>query len=745
MQRASHEDGRSPLVRPTTAVSVLVVLAWALTFVAQVGRITLAGSVRASGVLHEPSPLVLGGAAELLIFMSLVTIGGLVVLRSEQRRYGWLLVAYGVAGSIVGTAAEYSVYALVVAPERGLPLGMMAGWTQDLWMAQQALGFFLLPLLFPDGRFPFSRWRWLFRLTAWWWGVVAVVFMAAERSLSNIFEHVGSPPANPTGFLPIPAMVVIVLWVAVVVLSVVTAGVGVVTRWRHAACEFRQQLKWVLYGFGLVLTAVAVGIADGLLENLLGVDVVATPLLDVMFGATNLALVVALGLAVLRYRLYDVDLVINRTLVYGVLTAAIVASYVLIVAGVGALLPETTDRLLSLLATAVVAVGFSPLRVRVQSIVNRLMFGARDDPYVVMSKLGRELAGSAAPARTLQTIVDTVAEALRLPWVAVELDQRDGRAIRAEHGSAAGDEASDLVVVPIIHLDDVVGRLVAAPRSPHESLSFKDCRLLEDIAYQAGAVAHAVRLTTDLQRSREQLVAAREEERRRIRRDLHDGLGPSLASQSFKLDAALDRVGSDPEGAARLLSSLKRETQQLVADIRRLVYELRPPALDELGLAGALAARVRHLDGVGNLLVEVITEPAPLPPLPAGVEVAAYGIAHEAITNAVRHARAKRCTVTLTAADAWLRVCVCDDGVGIPSERRPGIGLISMRERAEELGGTLTVDSAHPRGTQATASLPIGHSNVARPSVASESASTSVDREADPATALSTREAASHG
>lgn len=292
--------------------------------------------------------------------------------------------------------------------------------------------------------------------------------------------------------------------------------------------------------------------------------------INVTWLAVTLAtvgLVVTLGFAVLRFRLYDVDLVINRTLVYTALTVVIVATYVLIVVGVGAWLP-VEQTFLSLVATGIVAVAFAPLRTRLQRWANRLMFGQRDDPYVVLSELGRLVSRSGAPEATLQSLVETVATTLKLPGVAVELEQDGAWQSQAASGRVP-DADADGIVVPMRYQGELVGRLVVTPRSSRERLSSADHRLLADIAHQTGALAHAARLTMALQRSREQLVLAREEERRRIRRDLHDGLGPSLASQT---------------------------NQELVADIRRLVYELRPPALDQLGLAGALAAHAGQLD-----------------------------------------------------------------------------------------------------------------------------------------------------
>ncbi len=246
-----------------------------------------------------------------------------------------------------------------------------------------------------------------------------------------------------------------------------------------------------------------------------------------------------------------------------------------------------------------------------------------------------------------------------------------------------------------------------ALRSPREPLSSQDLALLENVAHQAGALARSVRLTLALQRSRERLVMAQEEERRRIRHDLHDELGPSLASQTFQMDAILERIEDDPERAKPLLEALKEQNKQLVADIRRLVYELRPPALDELGVAGALSIQASQFERAGQLAIELETRPDPLPELPAAVEVAAYRIAREAIINSVRHADARECKATLEATDSELIVTVSDDGVGIDRDHRPGVGLTSMRERTEELGGTFQINPMDPRGTRIRAALPL--------------------------------------
>jgi signal transduction histidine kinase len=337
------------------------------------------------------------------------------------------------------------------------------------------------------------------------------------------------------------------------------------------------------------------------------------------------------------------------------------------------------------------------------------MYGDRDDPYSALSRLGQRLQAALAPKAVLPGVVEAVAQALRLPYAALELELGGAFELAATYGRPSGGEPLRL---PLVHRGETIGRLVLAPRAPGERFGRADLRLLEDLARQVAVAADAVRLTAELQRSRERLVTAREEERRRIRRDLHDGLGPTLAAVALKLEAARNLFGSDPVAGEELLDELRRETQAAIADIRRLVYELRPPALDELGLVAALREQAAQLGSrpgeqvTANGLLVSVEAPHELPPLPAAVEVAAYRIAVEALTNVVRHADARACKVRLTL-DGGLEVEVSDDGKGITAHSRKGVGLNSMRERAAELGGSCTVDSGPGRGTLVRARLPL--------------------------------------
>jgi signal transduction histidine kinase len=411
----------------------------------------------------------------------------------------------------------------------------------------------------------------------------------------------------------------------------------------------------------------------------------------------------ALGMAILRYRLWDIDVVINRSLVYGALTFGLLGLYIALVDGVGAVIPGSGHLPISLFATALVAVLFAPLRDRFQSAVNRLLYGERDDPYRVLTRLGERVGAALGSEAVLPTIVETVAQAMKSPHAAITLGQTDTLPA-ASRGAFDGAPLR----LPLEYQGNTVGELLVAPRSPGEEFSPADRRLLDDLARQIGPAAHAVRLTADLQRSRERLVTAREEERRRLRRDLHDGLGPQLAALTLKIETIRNRFTHNSDLDVALVDLTSR-TQAALSDIRRLVYGLRPPALDELGFLSAIgqAAAQYSRHGDQGLGVTVDT-PESLPQLPAAVEVAAYRIVEEALTNVVRHAAARTCCLSVSLDDErnLLRLQIVDDGQGLPVHARAGVGLVSMRERAEELGGSCSITALPARGTAVTVELP---------------------------------------
>jgi signal transduction histidine kinase len=330
------------------------------------------------------------------------------------------------------------------------------------------------------------------------------------------------------------------------------------------------------------------------------------------------------------------------------------------------------------------------------------MYGERDDPYAVISRLGRRLEAALAPESVLSTIAETIAQALKLPYAAILLKEDEGFKTAAAYGSPRGEPET----FPLVYQREEIGRLVLSPRAAGEGFSPADRRLLEDLARQVEVAVHAVRLTTDLQHSRERLVATREEERRRLRRDLHDGLGAQLAGLNVQVGTLRRLIPRDPAAADELVVELRDELRGAIADIRRLVYDLRPPALDDLGLVEALRRLAERYGSESEQLHVSVEAPEDLPNLPAAVEVAVYRIAQEALTNVARHARARTCVVGL-AVDEDVALEIVDDGGGIPAERSAGVGLSSMRERASELGGSCVIEPAPEGGTQVLVRLPL--------------------------------------
>ncbi|MEX0868856.1 MAG: sensor histidine kinase, partial [Nitriliruptoraceae bacterium] len=340
----------------------------------------------------------------------------------------------------------------------------------------------------------------------------------------------------------------------------------------------------------------------------------------------------------------------------------------------------------------------------------------RDDPDRALADLGRTLEVTADPSAALTQAAERIAGALAVPWVAIEVVRasehaepgaRNGSSHLATSGRRPGwadDHA--IVSVELSHAGTRYGTLSVSRRSPGEPLSSRDRDLLARLAYPIAATAAAFRLNDDLRRSRERLVVAREEERRRLRHDLHDELGPLLAAIALQVDAARLRSRRTSGGDDPLLTDLRDTAQDAIATVRRTVEDLRPPALDELGLVGALqatAATFTATDGP-NLTVDT----PDLPPLPAAVEVAAYRIAVEAVTNAIRHADAREIVIRLAVADDTLVVVVQDDGRGVPVDAATGVGTTSMRERAEELAGSCSIGVRRGGGTEVHARLPIG-------------------------------------
>lgn len=658
-------------------VAGLIFLAGVLLDFAQFRTVCVAGAC-GDGQLTPDSARTLQALDLSIDAYALIQVGALVVqavvyygvaaLIAWRRSDEWLTVCC-VAGFL---AAPANSLAQPIAAFSPVVLGALA-FVQFLGV----LSFILICFLFPDGRFvP----RWTLPLTA-----AALVVVGLQTFRPDIVWPPLLAGAN---------------WLGAFSLLVFAQ----IYRYRRVSSrEQRQQTKWVVLGLtGAALVEMVKRLLLLVVPSLGGPGSLAAPIGDMLSAFGFLLVPLTISFAVLRYRLWDIDILINRTLVYAALTTSVVGLYVGVVTYLGALFRSDGNLAISLVATGLVAILAQPWHAVLQRSVNRLLYGQRDEPYMVITRLSRRLESALAPEAVLPAIVETVAQALKLPYAAIFWKQGETMELAASYGRPGGEAMS----LPLVYQAETIGQLQLAPRAPGDAFTPADVRLLSELARQASLAAHAVRLATDLQKARAHLVLAREEERRRLRRDLHDGIGPTLASLAQRIDTAGHLAPRDPQAAVLLLATLKTQVKATIADVRRVVYALRPPVLDELGLVSAIREHALQIQETTGLDVSV-DAPADLPPLPAAVEVAVYRIALEALTNVARHASARHCHVRLDLADpGWLGLVIHDDGRGLPPDYRAGVGMVAMRERAAELGGACTINGA-PGGTCVQIRLPL--------------------------------------
>ena len=523
------------------------------------------------------------GAAVVMVVVVPVLPSVALVLTSRRplNPVGWLLAGAGLAFCFGATVSQVATY------------GHRHGWsdrTVGVVLAVENVAFVgiaLLPLavmLFPDGRAPSPRWRMLVRA-----GVAGVVLagfgsMFGPEQFGDTFRVDNPLAASP---LRLPMLVAAVIGFGLIVVCTVGAAVAVVVRWRRRQGDERTQIKVVALVGSAALVVMLVTQLSGVGTEV-GV-VVAVVLLYV-------GLPVAIAIAVLRYRLYDVDVVVNRTIVYGAVSAVLAAGYLSVVGVATTLLGDSATTGAGLVAAAVVALAFAPVRDWIQQIVNRRLFGDRHRSDAALERLGQRMTQPGPAAQLLPAIVEAVAASLQLPFVAIE-PGGVGSGASVSFGTARGP----LVEIPLRCQAGDVGTLVVSARSPREALSPADRHVLDQLAAHVGVAVYAATLTNQLQQSRARLVAAQEDERRRLRRDLHDDLGPALTAIGFGLDTVdnLIAAGTSQPSVHQLITRLRDQTDDAIVQIRRVAYALRPPALDELGLAGALTAKLRRSGEAG--------------------------------------------------------------------------------------------------------------------------------------------------
>jgi two-component system NarL family sensor kinase len=590
----------------------------------------------------------------------------LILRRHPTQRIGWLL-------------ALHSCLVCVVAPGGSgsgrwqLVLGQLL---QGSWVLMLVCPV-LIAYLFPDGHALSRRWRvWIIVFLAAY--AVFLVVAAGDRSgFAETFP--GHDPPLPTLGGPLEG-VLGVASLAFVPASLIGAVLSARLRFKRSVGDERLQMLW------FTLAALSLPVMMGILWTAYfsdaNTDVVIYPVLAIGLSAVP----VGIGIGILRFGLFDIELVLSRALTYAVLTVVVIAVY-------GSLLLVTEglvgNRVGGLLAAGAVAVAVHPVYARLRRRIERWVYGYRSEPHEALRLLA-DRAELADPLHLAESITATVAESLAIDRAWVE-----------QVGHRRTEDAK-VVRAPLVHRGVRLGDL-AVEVPDGRQLSASDVTLLADLARHAAVLVRADLLTAELQQSRARLVTAREEERRRLRRDLHDGVGPSLAAIVLKLNAVQTRNTAEDRNA--LLAETREEARAAIGEVRRLVDDLRPPAIDEVGLLGAIRQRVTSMSG--DLTVDVVG-PDSLPQLPAAVEVAAFRIASEAVTNVVRHSGASRCRVAVEL-DGAFALTVTDNGRGAGRNSGQGVGWTSMRERAAELGGSCTISSRAEGGLVVRAVLPLAN------------------------------------
>lgn len=693
---------RGGLRRTDLVLIALLVLCAATVIVGLVARSGLSAATRPENYnVYEPYQFALG--------FPCVLVGAYIVARAPRLPLGWLFVTAGWGVWLTAMTSAVFDRGWVHSELVGRPL-LFVGFAGWVWCRGVLL--VLVPMAYPRGG--------LFRGAAPWrkvWSAVAmlvVVFAGVCNALpmAALVLSTGSPASwtEPFQRLLEPTM-------RAVFVGGLTAAVDLVARVMRMARPERRRHAPVAVGALLLLVPTSISVAA-----MAGFQVSLDSPWSEFAPASMLPIALAVG--VLRHGVLGFRTVVRRTALYVSVTLVAAGLYVAVVAVFAAALDHGVGAG-PVVATGLVAVTLQPVRTRVQLALDRWVFGDRDEPYRALADMSRRL-GAGQGDDPLAVVAEAVRSSLQVPSVAIEWRDAEGLPVivaRAADQRATGGEWREIV----LYDGREIATLVVSLPEGEDGLGSAEQRLLRDLAGAAGAVVQSALYAGEIARSRDHLVRAREEERRRLRHDLHDGLGPTLASVAMGLDAAATKLADDADLAA-LLRDLDHALQDAIADIRLLVQGLRPPALDDLGLVPALqqqaqdlSARSQRVDG-SSLQIEVVAEPV-LPQMGAAVEVAAFRIAVEGMTNVLRHAEASRCTVRLTAESVGggpgnaelLQVRVEDDGCGIELDGRTGVGFESMRNRAAELGGELRVMRRPGGGTILAALLPLRRGEWAVP------------------------------
>jgi signal transduction histidine kinase len=633
---------------------------------------------------------------DVLVSIGVPILGIVIVGKRRRNAIGWTFIVAGAALALTSFGQAYGLHVLIADPG-SLPAGQSLAWLGNVLWPIPLICLTLLFLLFPTGHLPSPRWRpvvWLVMVIYLVLTVCALIL--ATTGWSDPFEGINVAAGSVGDIARVAILIAALAEIVALLLSVVS----LVVRFRRSTGVERFQLKWFVSAAAVAAAAFSVGFF------------VDSPVMSAIVSLSLLCLWAAIGIAMVRHNLYDIDLILNKTITYGALAAFITGIYVIVVVVIGAFIGVTEG--VSLVATAIVAVAFQPIRRRAQQIANRLVYGERATPYEVLSRfsehVGETYSGEDILVRMARLLAEGTGARSAVVWLRVGDEVRPA-AVWPPNGATAtaiplvADEPPILdwatASVPVRHQRELLG-LLTVTKPPNEPLSPVEDKLVTDLAGQAGLVLANSRLIEDLRASRQRLVAAQDEERRRLERNLHDGAQQQLVAVAVRLKLARTTASKDLAEADRMFEQLQGDVTDALENLRELARGVYPPLLADQGLTTAIEAQSRRSP------VPVRVEADGIGRYPQELETAVYFCTLEALQNATKYAQANEISVRLLEEDDELVLSIQDDGRGFDRvATRLGTGLQNMADRLAALGGALAVRSRPGAGTTIEGRVPV--------------------------------------
>ena len=672
---------------------------------------------RGSGVVFATGVLL--DLPFLLAFVAFPVVGYLLASRRPDNAISWLLAGVGLAFAVDTFMSSYSTYALHGGVS-GRGLGrLVAAIDAPMWVPIVGLPATFLILIFPNGHLPSPRWRWFARVLG---AGLALVFLAILFAPGELDSSAIPGLENPLGIESLRAVLPFVLGlIALLPVGIVASLIALVRRFRRSAGIERLQLRWLVTAAGVVAVLYAIALPAGLITGWNNTAPGWVQVLEAVAIVSFALIPIAIGVSILRYGLLDIDIVINRAVLFGALAVFITVVYIAIVIGLGALVGSRANPVLSAAAAAVVALAFQPARRRAQRLADRLIYGKRATPYEVLSefseRLGNTYASEELMPRMARALADGTGASRADVWV------RSGDRLRSEAAWPPAAEsvetlpissleerslAATSILEPVRHDGELLGAL-SVRKKPGDPVTPTEERLVRDIAAQAGLVMRNATLTAQLMEhirqlraSRQRLVTAQDEERRKLERNLHDGAQQQIVALSVKLRLLEQLIDRDAERAKLMAAALQTDIGGALDELRDFARGIYPPLLADKGLVAALQSQSRRS------VVPVTVEGDGIGRFPREVEAAVYFSCLEALQNVSKYAEASTVILRLSRGDDRLRFEVVDDGVGFEADQMTyGTGLQGIADRLSALGGDMHIRSTPGAGTSLMGEVPV--------------------------------------